>query len=343
MGRQNSSALMRDGVSCLLASVVMLLGVGVWWLNAHSFAQTEQSLYQAQEIRLDWQQVSQFALVASIDAHSEENNVAPSDELSHEEMLETQHAPDSDIDIPQPVLSELPENAPIEEAYQALPVAPAPSLPAQSVAPIEPTEQQTVIEDKPIVSESASSAAPAPLAKQERTKKKPKSKPKEKAKANNHAPKPSQTKSVAKSANKAVQQSSHQTANAPTSSAAQSMQTAKTMTAPVIGVAKGLPAAKEKSVSPAEFKAWEDSVGAAIARHRYYPRNAQRGGKQGLVFVSFTVLASGEIVQVQISQSSGIAELDNAALKAVKSVGRVKATPTGKPQSLSAPINFTLN
>lgn len=51
-----------------------------------------------------------------------------------------------------------------------------------------------------------------------------------------------------------------------------------------------------------------------------YPKRAKRRGKQGRVNVSFTILRNGLIESIRVVRSSGNSSLDNAALRAVKSI-----------------------
>ena len=53
--------------------------------------------------------------------------------------------------------------------------------------------------------------------------------------------------------------------------------------------------------------------------HPDYPAMAQRRGEAGTAVVRFVVGANGRVESAKIQQSSGYAQLDNAALDVVKS------------------------
>lgn len=56
----------------------------------------------------------------------------------------------------------------------------------------------------------------------------------------------------------------------------------------------------------------------AIERHKKYPQKAQKLQIQGICTIEFLLLASGEVRDIRILQSSGKALLDAAALQALK-------------------------
>ncbi|MDD2336587.1 MAG: energy transducer TonB [Geobacteraceae bacterium] len=87
-------------------------------------------------------------------------------------------------------------------------------------------------------------------------------------------------------------------------------------------------------------------VRALIEAHKEYPRAARRMGIRGSVAVSFSLDRHGELRNVSLAKSSGCTLLDNAGLRAVRSVGRFPPPPresmTGEEISFSLPITFTL-
>lgn len=63
-------------------------------------------------------------------------------------------------------------------------------------------------------------------------------------------------------------------------------------------------------------------VRSAIAKRKFYPVAAKTQRITGTVYVVFTLKASGRILKLNISKSSGSNLLDQAALKAVRNVGK---------------------
>jgi protein TonB len=75
-----------------------------------------------------------------------------------------------------------------------------------------------------------------------------------------------------------------------------------------------------------------------------YPDLAMRRGWEGTVLLRVQVLASGQPGEIQIQQSSGRTQLDEAALAAVKRWSFVPAKQGNVPQAgwVSVPIDFKL-
>ena len=98
--------------------------------------------------------------------------------------------------------------------------------------------------------------------------------------------------------------------------------------------------ANASTLSPgraAELQAvWGAQIRSRIERRKRYPRGA-RGS--GAVMVALTVSRSGQLVSVNLRQSSGTPAFDQAALSAVSSAGRFPAAPDGLGQASYA---FTL-
>ena len=65
----------------------------------------------------------------------------------------------------------------------------------------------------------------------------------------------------------------------------------------------------------AAASAWAAAIQKRIARHYAYPRGTTREGR---VRVAMVILPSGQLDRVSVVRSSGTAELDEAALAAVK-------------------------
>ena len=67
-------------------------------------------------------------------------------------------------------------------------------------------------------------------------------------------------------------------------------------------------------------KAYRRKLNRLIAQKKTYPRKAKRMGQQGVVRVSFTVLANGKIKNIRIGKSSGSSSLDKATKKLIKKI-----------------------
>jgi protein TonB len=84
---------------------------------------------------------------------------------------------------------------------------------------------------------------------------------------------------------------------------------------------------------------------AAIARHRFYPREARRRGLEGKVAISFVIQADGRITDVQVARSSGSDSLDEAGIRTLEDLGRFRPIPKGIGRSrwtLRVPISYAL-
>lgn len=83
-----------------------------------------------------------------------------------------------------------------------------------------------------------------------------------------------------------------------------------------------------------------------IAGEKEYPLIARKGRLEGTVHVSCVISRNGEIMGTRVSGSSGHSVLDNAALRAVRSVGRFPPVPPelkGDSFSFMAPIAYRMN
>lgn len=72
---------------------------------------------------------------------------------------------------------------------------------------------------------------------------------------------------------------------------------------------------------------WGASIRSRIERKKRYPADA--GGKAGRVTIRLTVARSGSLINAAVTQSSGNAALDAAALTAVQGAGKFPAAPKG--------------
>lgn len=88
------------------------------------------------------------------------------------------------------------------------------------------------------------------------------------------------------------------------------------------------------------------TVRSLIERHKEYPLAARKLGIHGSVVVSFSLNCRGELQGVSLAKSSGNSMLDNAGIRAVRSVGSFPPPPghamQGDIVSFRIPIKFAL-
>jgi periplasmic protein TonB len=82
-----------------------------------------------------------------------------------------------------------------------------------------------------------------------------------------------------------------------------------------------------------------------IERNKEYPLMARKGGMEGTVRIRCSLWRSGELREAAVIKPSGYTILDNAALRAVRAVGRFPLVPSeikGETYSFVAPLTFRL-
>ncbi|XYD10626.1 TonB family protein [Methylobacterium sp. NMS12] len=90
---------------------------------------------------------------------------------------------------------------------------------------------------------------------------------------------------------------------------------------------------------PSAMRQWQGAISAAI--HSRMNVNAAVGTGGGTAVVRFTVMRSGQVTGAGVARSSGVGQIDSAALAAVR--GSMPAAPSGVTQSslsISIPLNF---
>uniref|UniRef100_UPI0005B2A602 TonB family protein n=1 Tax=Methylobacterium sp. B34 TaxID=95563 RepID=UPI0005B2A602 len=90
---------------------------------------------------------------------------------------------------------------------------------------------------------------------------------------------------------------------------------------------------------PSAMRQWQGAISAAI--HSRMNVNAAVGTGGGTAVVRFTVMRSGQVTGAGVARSSGVGQIDSAALAAVR--GSMPAAPPGVTQSslsVSIPLNF---
>ncbi|MBE7197379.1 MAG: TonB family protein [Parafilimonas terrae] len=90
---------------------------------------------------------------------------------------------------------------------------------------------------------------------------------------------------------------------------------------------------------PSAMRQWTGAISAAI--HGRMNASAANGTGGGTAVVRFTVLRSGQVTAAGVARSSGVGQIDSAALSAVR--GSLPPAPAGVTQSslsVSIPLNF---
>lgn len=93
------------------------------------------------------------------------------------------------------------------------------------------------------------------------------------------------------------------------------------------------------------LSAYSSKLGRAIAKHKSYPKLAQRRGWQGTVLLAIKVDRGGNVLSATVSKSSGHGSLDKSALKMVKKASPFPAPPSvleGDSFTISVPVVFKL-
>ncbi|MEM9060869.1 MAG: TonB family protein [Pseudomonadota bacterium] len=92
-------------------------------------------------------------------------------------------------------------------------------------------------------------------------------------------------------------------------------------------------------------KTFLTAVRRAVERKKRYPKRAKRRGTTGTAKIRITLDASGRLVSASMTSSSGESILDDAAMAAIKRVGRFPKIPEEMGQSqvkVTLPIAFRL-
>jgi protein TonB len=97
------------------------------------------------------------------------------------------------------------------------------------------------------------------------------------------------------------------------------------------------PAAPQPAARPQRQSA--EAAQRKLAKHLYYPAEAVARGLEGETRLLLTLAADGRIADAQVASSSGHALLDQAALRAAWSMGRLEAAGQ---RELILPVLFRL-
>jgi protein TonB len=116
---------------------------------------------------------------------------------------------------------------------------------------------------------------------------------------------------------------------------------------------------KQQSPSPARIPTQPDrqvrSAGTALSNVRaavysalqasfVYPRRARLRGWQGTVVIALRILPDGAVTDVQVSSSSGIGVLDDAALRSIRAlhIPQAVAGKKGHALAMQIPVEYRL-
>lgn len=86
-------------------------------------------------------------------------------------------------------------------------------------------------------------------------------------------------------------------------------------------------------------------LGRAIAKHKSYPKIAERRGWEGTTLLDLKIDSSGNVLSATVRDSSGYDALDNRALEMVKKASPFPAPPKelqGRTFNISVPVTFKL-
>ena len=115
------------------------------------------------------------------------------------------------------------------------------------------------------------------------------------------------------------------------------------------GIRRAPPAKTAGPPPPAADRAsgrdYANALQRAIAKRQHYPASARRNRETGVATVAFSVHADGRLGDIRIASSSGHSALDQAALDAIRRLGRFKPIPRSIGRQvwpMRVPIRFDL-
>lgn len=93
------------------------------------------------------------------------------------------------------------------------------------------------------------------------------------------------------------------------------------------------------------LSAYGNILGRAIAKHKSYPKIAQRRGWEGTTLLDLKLDSDGNVLSAVVRESSGYDALDNQALKMVEKASPFPAPPKalqGRSFNITVPVSFKL-
>jgi periplasmic protein TonB len=97
--------------------------------------------------------------------------------------------------------------------------------------------------------------------------------------------------------------------------------------------------------SAAAANGWYTGIRKQILRHRIYPATARARGEKGVVELAFSIDRRGRVVASRVTQASGFAALDNAALETLQKAQPFPLPPGNMPGeafSFTLPLEFRI-
>lgn len=91
---------------------------------------------------------------------------------------------------------------------------------------------------------------------------------------------------------------------------------------------------------------WQQQMQMHLERWKRYPRAAQMRNQEGMPWVKFSMDRNGNVLSVELVESSGVDSLDKEAIALVKRAEPLPAPPTeieGDAITLTVPIEFFIN
>ena len=104
------------------------------------------------------------------------------------------------------------------------------------------------------------------------------------------------------------------------------------------------PAPSQADINSAK-DAYGRLLGSAIAKHKSYPKIAQRRGWQGTALLDLKIDSDGNVISANVRESSGREALDKRALAMVKKASPFPAPPKalqGRSFNITVPVSFKL-
>ncbi|MDH2997441.1 hypothetical protein A1D22_06865 [Pasteurellaceae bacterium LFhippo2] len=232
-----------------------------------------------------------------------------------------------------------PEPPPIAEPE------PKPLPPPKPVEKPKPKEQPKPKEPPKPKEQPKPKEPPKP---KEKVKELPKEdKAKDKPKVKSELPKDKPKGEIAKVGTKALEKGPEVKAGIVAKAVPNAVQGPKTQA----GVPNGATNGEGKSVGSATGSSSANEIGAYQAQLQRalqqratnaYPQRERMMRKTGVVTLSLSVSSSGQVVNVNVVNSSGNSNLDAAAVKAAQSTKLSASPPAGFPSSLVVPVRFSI-